>query len=126
MRKFNWSLLGLVVILAAIAFATTDIVNYVVGGVSKFKITTAGNVTAAGSVTAGGALSGTTITASGVFTPVPKTSAQVTALTPTAANQMILCTDCTRSRVCISSGTGQGAWVVSIETGTMATPTHCS
>ena len=53
------------------------------------------------------------------------TKANLATTAPAYTEQMINCTDCTRSNVCISSGTGKGAWVVLVETGTMATPTAC-
>lgn len=40
-----------------------------------------------------------------------KTLAQINALTPSAAGEMVYCSNCVNSGVCISSGTGVGAYV---------------
>lgn len=46
-----------------------------------------------------------------------RTRAQLTALTPDATGQILYCTNCTDTPVCISSGTLPGAWVaVSVST----------
>ncbi len=47
-----------------------------------------------------------------------KTLAQVDAYTPDAAGQLVYCSNCTRSLICVSSGTGRGAWTVGVATGT--------
>jgi hypothetical protein len=39
------------------------------------------------------------------------TQAQTTTTTPGIAGQLIFCSNCTSSNVCVSSGTGVGAWV---------------
>lgn len=56
-----------------------------------------------------------------------KTTAAVGTTTPKRAGQLLYCSDCTTSRLCISSGTVQGAWVVGIATGpfTAGTYPHC-
>lgn len=43
-----------------------------------------------------------------------KTTAQLGTLIPSAAGQLVYCSDCGSSgfhRVCVSSGTGPGAWI---------------
>lgn len=48
----------------------------------------------------------------------PRTLAQIEALTADTTGQLMLCSDCTRSPLCISSGTvAPGAWVVITGTG---------
>ncbi len=42
---------------------------------------------------------------------VQKTLVQLNALTPNSRGQIAYCTNCTQSTVCVSSGTGTGAWV---------------
>jgi hypothetical protein len=46
-----------------------------------------------------------------------KTLAQINALTPDAFGQMVACSDCTQTTVCISSGTGRGGFVLLVSTG---------
>lgn len=57
-----------------------------------------------------------------------RTLAQMNALAPLKANQMIIVSDAVQSRVCVSSGTGAGAWVVATATGTFVgnSYTHCN
>jgi hypothetical protein len=57
-----------------------------------------------------------------------RTLAQMNALAPTAAGQAIYVSDATTSRVCVSSGTGAGAWVVASASSTFAGGSypHCS
>ncbi len=56
------------------------------------------------------------------------TLAQMTATTPTATGQIIYVSDGATSRVCVSSGTGRGAYVVAVATGTFTSASypHCS
>lgn len=59
-----------------------------------------------------------------------KTVAQINAATPSAVGNILLCSDCTRSAVCVSSGTGRGAYVIIAATGTFVGGTfsglsHC-
>ena len=59
-----------------------------------------------------------------------RTIAQLNAITPANVGQMFLCNNCTQSPVCISSGTGTGAFVILASTGTFAGATfsgmtHC-
>ena len=49
-----------------------------------------------------------------------KTVAQFNALTPVTTGQLFMCSDCTRSTLCVSSGVLTGAWVVAVATGTFA------
>lgn len=57
-----------------------------------------------------------------------KTLAQMNLLAPTAAGQLIYVSDAVQSRVCVSSGTGAGAWVVMSASGTFAGGSypHCN
>lgn len=57
-----------------------------------------------------------------------KTLAQANAYTPSKAGQLIFCSDCVQSLICVSSGTATGAWVVvasSHSAGTLASMAHC-
>ena len=47
-----------------------------------------------------------------------KTIAQIDALSAKGAGQLVFCTDCVRSAICVSSGTGRGAWTIVAGTGT--------
>lgn len=55
------------------------------------------------------------------------TVAQMNALAPAYTGEMIYITNATQSQVCISTGTGTGAWVVLVATGTFSASTypHC-
>lgn len=85
-------------------------------GGCNFQVDINGNMTGA-SVVSNGALSGTTITATGLFTPQTATSAAIGAITPSAAGQLVFCSNCgsfnggTRGGLCISTGTGAGAFM---------------
>ena len=46
------------------------------------------------------------------------TQAQILALTPATTGQMTMCTNCTRSTICISSAVVVGSWVIPVATGT--------
>lgn len=56
------------------------------------------------------------------------TLAQMTATTPTAVGQVIYVSDATTSRICVSSGTTRGGYVVGVATGPFAGASypHCS
>ena|SRR5688572_3710149 len=59
-----------------------------------------------------------------------RTLAQINALTPDTTGQMVLCINCTRSAVCVSSGVTNGAWVIAVTSGTRTGATfsgfdHC-
>lgn len=74
----------------------------------------------------GAYINGNILNGNGAALP-SKTSTQINAITPDGAGQRVYCSNCTRSYVCVSSGTGTGAFTVEVETGTMAAnPTHCS
>lgn len=74
------------------------------------------------SISGSGVISGISITAtSGNIGFYPRTLTQINAITPTAVGQAYYCSDCTNSAVCISSGTGLGAFV---QIGSKST--HCS
>lgn len=47
-----------------------------------------------------------------------KTLAQIDAYSARAAGQLVFCSNCTRSAICVSSGTGRGAFTVIAGTGT--------
>ena len=71
------------------------------------------------------AVVGTTTTATVTqFPALPSlTLAQLQALTPSTTGQIVSCSNCVRSEVCVSSGTTQNAWTVFAETGTMTSST---
>lgn len=135
MKMFSWLVAAIAVISLSAgspvyaACLNNDIQCNKVGGVQKYRVTKDGNVEAAGTMTVTGA-----ITASaGVISAAPdtlysRTLAQMNALAPTAAGQTIYVSDAAQSRVCVSSGTGTGAWVVAVATGvfTAASYPHCN
>jgi hypothetical protein len=94
-----------------------------------------GAVTVTGALTqASGAVTLSTTSYNGGVVLYNQTKAQINALLPTTTGQMVLCNDCTRSAVCVSSGsnsaTSVGAWVIAVNTGTFAGSTfsgfaHC-
>lgn len=64
------------------------------------------------------------------ISPYSRTIAQINAITPTAAGALLVCSNCTQSAICISSGTGRGAFTVIATTGTFVGSsysgmTHC-
>jgi len=61
-----------------------------------------------------------TTTVTGGLTLRSATAAQYDTITPTAAGQIGYCSDCSASKICVSTGTGAGAWVV-VSTNTAAT-----
>ena len=72
--------------------------------------TNAGITTLNGNVTLGNAEADVLI-ASSMFRLYSRTAAQLAALAPGAAGEIVGCSDCTVALVCVSSGTGAGAWV---------------
>jgi len=72
------------------------------------SISTAGVLTATG-VTNTGALSGSTLTLTAAFKPTQKTLAELVALTPSAKGEVYGVSNGTML-ICVSSGTGRGAW----------------
>lgn len=138
--------------------ANSDIECFTIGGTQKYRVDASGNVEAAGTlavtgaqtltgattfngavtanaaVTANNTVSLSTTTFTGSFLPWPRTIAQLNTLTPGATGQIVLCSDCARSAVCVSSGShptnSVGAWVVAVNTGTFIGSTfsgfaHC-
>ena len=71
-----------------------------------------------GAVTGTGAMTATTIVASGYIQPYSKTIAQLHLITPTAKGQVYVCSDCATS-ICVSSGTGTGAFTTVASTTTV-------
>lgn len=58
------------------------------------------------------------------------TKAQINALTPDTTGQIVGCSDCTQSAICISTSVVVGGWVVPVSTGTFVGSlwsgfTHC-
>lgn len=59
-----------------------------------------------------------------------KTLAQINALVPDTTGQIIGCSNCTQSAICIATSTVAGGWVVPVSTGTFVGSlwsgfTHC-
>lgn len=52
------------------------------------------------------------------------TLAVLATLTPDTTTQLIGCTDCTQSAICVSSGVTRGAWVVIEATGPLVGSTY--
>lgn len=127
-----------------------DFQRYVVAGTQIYLLETDGSLTLAGDVVVDGATTLTgnvavtgTLGVTGAttqtgalalgagFTPWLRTLAQIDALTADTTGQLVVCSDCTRSAICISSGSvTSGAFVVLVETGTFAGSTfsglaHC-
>lgn len=71
-----------------------------------------GAVSIAGAVTGPTSVTATKIVASGAGSVglYSRTKAQILALTPAAAGQAYYCSDCTAVTVCVSTGTGAGAF----------------
>lgn len=59
-------------------------------------------------------------TALGLVTAVieNKTSAQMNAYAPSKTGQLVYCSDCLQSAICVATGTAAGAWVVPTATST--------
>jgi hypothetical protein len=75
------------------------------------------DVAVTGDLTASGAVSLSTTAFTGALLPWPRTLAQINALRSGTTGQMVLCSDCTRSKLCVSTGTvTAGAWVVAVAT----------
>lgn len=53
-----------------------------------------------------------------------RTIAQLNAQAPARVGQLVMCSDCTRSAVCVSSGTSAGAYVILTATGPFAGATY--
>lgn len=111
MKKFMLALLTGVFLVSGAYAANESVQRFYTGSTQIWDIDAEGDVTAAGSVTT------STVTLSGSFAPASRTIAQLNAIAPSAAGLMFFCSDCTRSAVCVSSGTGTGAWTVSSSTG---------
>jgi len=78
-----------------------------------------------GNYTANGTVTATNLSVTALTGLADKTTTQIVTFVPGAAGQLISCSTCKRSYVCVSSGTAANAWVVVVETGTMTSPTHC-
>ena len=118
MKKVILALLAGVFIAAGYVYATNDSIQSLhVNGTEVWRIDEEGDVTAAGSITAPDITATDDVSVGGEFNMWSRTLAQINALTPTAAGRMVFCSDCTRSSVCISTGTGTGAWAIAVSTG---------
>ena len=76
-------------------------------------------ILAAGAVLTAGLLEAVTQPQSiGLVTAIveSKTIAQMEVYAPKAAGQLLYCSDCLQSAVCVASGTAAGAWVVTSAT----------
>lgn len=71
-----------------------------------------GDLAVAGALSGPTSITGTKLVASGVGSVglYSRTKAQILALTPAAAGQAYYCSDCTAVTVCVSTGTGAGAF----------------
>jgi hypothetical protein len=71
-------------------------------------------------------LAGTIMDGNGTGTP-SMTAAQINAASPRAAGQEIYCSNCTQAKICVSTGTGAGAYQVLQATAPAAASIpHCS
>lgn len=54
-----------------------------------------------------------------------QTIAQIDQLLPVTTGQLIICSNCVRSAICVSSGTlSKGSWVIAVATGTTTGTTY--
>lgn len=95
-------------------------------------LTNSGDSAITGNQTVTGTLGVTGVTTlSAALVPWPRTIAQLGALIPGTTGQLVVCSDCIRSAICLSSGSVKaGSWVIATATGTMAGTTfsgfpHC-
>ena len=85
-----------------------------------------GNQTVSGNQSVAG-----TLTLTAPSTPYSRSIAQINALTAGTTYQTVICTDCVRSAICISTGSvNPGAWVIATASGSFAGAgltgfTHC-
>ena|SRR6267154_1982559 len=88
--------------------------------------TVTGNLSVTGTSTLTGAVTQSSTTMSGLLLPWPLTLAQINALTSSATGQMAVCTNCTMTKVCVSSGTtATYQWTVMQGTASATAPLHC-
>lgn len=116
--------------------AATKFTNVEVTGTAVFDgaVTESGAVTSTGNNTATGTLTRTntttlsTTTFTGGYTPYSRTIAQINGLQSTTTGQIVFCSDCVRSAICVSTGTTAVAqWSISASTATVPvyTSIHC-
>lgn len=55
-----------------------------------------------------------------------RTLTQINALLPSTTAQIVYCSNCVNSSVCVSSGILTGAWVSTMSSGTVAGVPHCN
>jgi len=116
---------------AASLNSTLDVDGNFVSGAAGYRSTNTASsgvwafpaaVSIAGAVTGPTAITATKLIASGAGSVglYSRSLSQLNAITPAAAGQVYYCNDCVHSAVCVSSGTGVGAFVAS------SSPTvHC-
>ena len=85
-------------------------------------VETSGNATVGGTLTVTGAS-----TLSAPFKPYSRTIAQLNALAPSSVGTFVFCSNCTRSALCVSTGTAAGAWAITVSTDAVPgyTSIHC-
>lgn len=138
MKKYMIALLAGLLLVGGYLYAANDPIHRLTVRDSEvWKIDEEGDVTAAGSITAPdgtftddvaitdtlsvtGATTLSTATVTGGFRPRIATKAIIASLTSTTTGQLVICSDCTRSYLCVSSGTlNPDSYVVAVETGTI-------
>lgn len=90
--------------------------------------TVTGNLAVTGTTTLTGAVTQSSTTFTGAILPWPRTLAQINALLSGTTGQIVICSDCTRTGICQSTGTvTAGAWVVPVSTAASPSYTtlHC-
>lgn len=90
--------------------------------------TTFTNIVVTGTAEVDGALTVDGLaTHNGPILPYSRTLAQINALAATSAGQIVVCSNCTSTKICVSSGTSAGAWTLLQSSATEAgvLPVHC-
>lgn len=125
MRKYVGLLLLMAGLVSPTWAANEPIHRLEVGGTQVWRIDEEGDVTNLGDITVGDDLTVTddlvvtdTLSMSGGLGLFSRTLAQMNALAPGAAGQLIYVSDGLQSKICVSTGTTAGAWVVASATST--------
>ena len=115
MKRFmNWAVLAVLVVpLIAASAHAVSVQRFTNGATEIYELDDSGNVEIAGTLSVTGA-----VTNSGTVSLYSRTITQINSLAPTAVGQLLYCSDCVRSAICVSSGTAAGAWVVAVSTAT--------
>lgn len=125
MKRINkWALLGFMVgVVMSIAHADENSIERYVApstGSEVYNLDTSGNERIAGWSVVGGSLTVAGVIGSPTGTALPSLAvAAISALVPSRAGNMVYCSDCARSYVCVSTAAAINSFVVAVETGTI-------